>query len=256
MSRRRVVKWISLVVILLLVGAVVTLYLLSIARPGDYRPLTLSAEQKARAIDQFEKRVSSFIADATKISSAEPGGTIDPDARMEMAVTQDELNEWVASLPDAAIAELRRIGLKDPSAAIGEGRLTFYAFWIRHERVLGVDLGFEFQDDGKMLVKLKGMRLGQMPVPVKIVNEFVHEMEGKVQDSLRQANQREDGETFAGVPAKEFRAAAVAVLDALRGTPIEPVVRKPWARVRIVDIKLAKELMTLVAAPLTSELGS
>ncbi len=255
MKTGRAIRWGLIILLGVLLGTALTLYLLANRRPADYRPTVLAAEGKEQARERLKDRVAEFVSRAGEISSYPDGGQIDPDQVMVMTVTQDEMNDWVASLPEQAEIEMARMGLREPAIALGDDRLTFYAFWAEHEKVVGIDFAFTFTPTGDLKLLLKGVRMGNLAMPRTFYDELVVRLERHIQRRLSQADAAGQ-ESFAGIPEEQIRSGAKALVDTLGGKPVRPEIREHFGQVRITGIDLAKGLLTLRVVPLTPEGGA
>lgn len=251
MRKTRIIKWTLLSLLLILLAGGLTVYLLACHKPGDYRPRSLSAQQKQAARERLGQTVTDFLRSAgeTSWTSTQP---LDPTKHVKMTVTQDELSEWIASLPDEALAELEKMGLSKPAMALDNDRLTFYAFWAEYDKVVGIDFNFRFDDKGLMTIDVKAVRLGDLPMPRDFVDKKVNKLSDYIKSHMDDNASGEEGK-IGPVPIAKARKAVLAVIDAVSGKPIVPEFRESWGHVRITGITLQKELATLDVVPAASQ---
>lgn len=252
MKAGRIIRWAApalLVVVLLLAGVA---YFLSLRRPSGYRPAVLSPEQRARARERVEARVMDLLSKAREAATAlqeDPEG----DHSFTMEVTEEELNEWIASLPDAALAQFRAVGMVDPAASIDEGQLTLYGFAPKHNRVMSVALVPHFDAEGLMTLEIGAVKIGDLPMPGRLLDEELAKLRQHIRTELRKASAVDDDEVFGGVRAKDYRRGAAGLLDALENRPIAIEPPPQFGRVRVVDLVLEEGLATLVVRPIAYE---
>lgn len=244
MKIRRTIKWTVLLLLLGLAAAIVTACFLALRVPDDYAPLRLSEGQKKTSQEKLNRKLSDFVRMAGEIGSYRSGEPIKPGQSFTTEVTQQEMNEWVASLPDAAVAQLSRVGLSDPAVAIGDGKLTFYAYWAKLKGIAGIEFAFTFDDQGLMRLVLLNIRMGDVKLPRSLYDDLVRNLENNVQASLAAASE-DSSEEFGGIPLPALRKAARKILQTLHGLPVQPDIRESFGKVRIADIKMTKGLMTM-----------
>jgi len=239
---RRAITWtiaVTALVVLLAAGLIV----LAVKRvPARYRPLTLSAQQKQLAKNRFDRAIQAFLAVTSHVGTVDPRRPATSPAPREGALelTADELNFFLAALPDEAIAALWRIGLRDPALSVDDGRLTLYAYWSRYDAVIAVDLAAVFADDQSMTLNLLGARLGGMPVPNRVFIRHRDEILGQLRDHVRDLSGRR-GEHFGPAPASDLGRAGKQLIDAAEGIPVRLDVHGVWGHARVRNIRLVKD---------------
>lgn len=251
MRIRRTVKWVSLAVLLVVAALAVTSLALARRRPGDYAPLALTEAQKKASQENLNRKLANFVRMAGEIGSYRAGEPVPPGQSFTVEVTQQEMNEWVASLPDAAVTQLARLGLSDPAVALGDGKLTFYAYWAKLKGVAGIDFAFRFDKDGLMRLELRSIRMGELRLPRSLYDDLVRRLEQDLQARLSAGGS--GSEEFGGIPLPALRKAAKKLLDTLHGKPVRPDIHESFGKVRIADIKLTKGLMTMRVVSLLEE---
>ena len=194
MSKRHPVRWVGLLLLLGLAVAALTLFLLANHTPGDYRPAAIAPDEKKQKIAALEDKIlREFVGPAGEISSRSDGQPIDPTKSFTVMIKQDELNEWVGSLPEEAVAWLANFGLRDPAVALGRNRITFYIYWAKYKKVLGVDLQPVVEPDGMLRIHLQSVRMGNLPMPQSWVDaeikNLIQEMQVRLQKDERQGKQ-------------------------------------------------------------------
>lgn len=243
----------ALVVLLVALGlAAVFVYGLASRIPSDYRPARLTA-------DQQEEQVNTFFALLGRFS--EHGGAGRP---FTWSVTEKDANlclgsiDAIASFPPGEpvhpMAELEREGFADPAVAMHEGVLRLMIRSTGSKKILGVDLGFVFDDRGDVRAKILAMRVGAMPVPKILLRRKLGELREDLQELLAGAEEGESG-PFGAVRTGDVARFLKVVVGMLDGAPARPEIvwddQAAAHPLRITRVELAEGKLTLHIAPVS-----
>ena len=261
MKKRRVVNWvlISLVVAVLVTGGV--LYMMASKVPEDYRPVVLTEARKQEARESLAAKVKDFIRLAGEIGSEEPDqvattrpgdGARPQKKQFKMSLSQDEVNEWTATMNDKLSNTLKEFGMSDPAVAIGKDRLTFYARWAEYDKVVGLDMGFRFNSDSTMTIDIKKARIGDLPMPKASLEKHKAAIVDKLERHVREIG-GDGGGSFAGQPMGLFNDAASKMADAMAGRPVKLDIRQSFGNVRVRGIAMVDGQATLDVVALPAE---
>ncbi len=220
--RRRILRWSVYLLGGLLVAAVV-LYILASRRPGGYHPLHLSP-------DRQEAGMRRFFDHATKGFVNKVGGT-KPGEFFTWTITAEQANTYLASI-DAiaslgrrervnALARMERAGLVDPAVAMGDGVLTIMGKVRQFDKIVSVDLAFEYDEDGLLAVHIRRVRVGVLPVPQAWVEGRVGQVREELADQLAKA---EAGESvrLGSLDLNRLAGMAKRVVSMLDGKHVPP----------------------------------
>ncbi len=215
---RRVLLILLALVLLALVAAAVTLYLMAAAAPEDYAPARLSASERARRAREFTNKV--LLRDFyNEVQRSRP---------FEMTLTEGALNAYLASAdeiagnyphvkPGTVDAWMEEKNLAEPAIALHAGYLTLMVRSAEFNKVLSVDVAPVFEGEGSMRVELRGVRVGTLPVPERLVADQL----GAIRSAMRGQGRRiERREGSPGISADDLAAALGSVLGAMGGGPI------------------------------------
>ena len=167
--------------VLAVVGTAGVLYYRACQVPDDYKPLALSPAEKVQAIRQMEDKLLAFGTAAGIVGGrsihrtdvmAEDRKRLAARGDIELGETyfiqrfsSDDLNHWIASMPDDVTDALNSAGMSQPAVAIGNDRLTFYSHWEDFDKIVGVDLDFRFNADQTMTIQVRSARVGTQAIP-------------------------------------------------------------------------------------------
>ena len=241
----------ALGILLLVVGlAAVLAYGLASRIPSDYRPARLTA-------DQQQEQVNTFLALLGRFS--EHGGAGRP---FTWSVTEEDANLCLGSIdaiasfrpgePVHPMAELEREGFADPAVAMHEGVLRLMIRSTGSKKILGIDLGFVFDDRGGVQAKILGMRVGAMPVPKILLRRKLRELRGDLQELLAEAEAGQSG-SFGSIRTGDVARFLKAVVGMLDGEPASPELvwddRAAAHPLRITKVELTEGKLTLHISP-------
>jgi hypothetical protein len=250
MRGSRVLRWIRRAILLLLVvgaGVAAALYLLASWVPAQYRPANLSWQERSAAAKEFlnKKCIEGFT---NKAPVRQP---------FSISVSQDQVNQYLASMdeiegvipdgrPGEARSRLQGAGLADPAVAIGDGVLTLMVRLTEYGKILSADVSFEFQSDGRLRVRLRGVRLGRLAVPESLYRGQIQALRQAVGQAARAA----EGHGRGHISAEDVSALLATALGAINEEPIPTVLR--GYRQRIAGIDLRDRTLTLRFEPTTA----
>lgn len=254
-KKRRIVKWTLGILLLAVLVTAGWLYVKASQVPTDYTPIQLTASQKIDAKRSLDVRLQEFARLAGEISSIPPGasdvgvadagdaGTGAQKREFMMAVSQDEMNEWAATVSEKLENTLTELGMSQPAIAFGKDRLTFYSRWDQYNKVVGMDMSLRFDNSGLMTVQIQQARIGNLPMPEKTLQQHKAQIVSRLQSHVRTIGT--GGGQFAGQPTSLFNQAAAQAADALSGRPVQLDIREGFGNVRIRGIKMEQGKATL-----------
>ena len=132
------------------------LYALSIRIPSHYKPLRLSAQGRDDGMHRFVNYIGRFCSQAGK------------GKKFTWTLTAAQANEYLASIDAIAAlsgeqaypsARMAEAGFEDPALAMRDGVLTVAVRSTRHNRILSLDLRFEF--DQVLVLKKPGLDISR-----------------------------------------------------------------------------------------------
>jgi len=258
MKLKRVLKYGVLAGIVVVLVSAGVLYLLAASVPREYRPAVLTpAERKAAAKDFINNRILKDFGNAAQKNES-----------YRWSITQDQLNLALASTAEIADilprgrAEdveqmLAKAGVEKPAVDLGAGRLTLMIKSSQMSKVLSVALSFSFTPAKRLLVRLRGARVGGLPIPKAVVRDRLTNLKraamkwhGPDQRTTGGASEGEGG--FFGPSSADFGAVLGAVVAAIDEQAISTELTWPVGkkRVRIEGIRISPGLLTLDIMPI------
>jgi hypothetical protein len=240
----------------LVVGGAIVLFgavlaFLAVLSPSGYRPARLDYNERQTAAKQFYRQMMDFDDRAQS------------NAAFEFVFTAEQLNRYLASMDEIAamlpegysgrVQEmLSAAGLSAPAVAITEGRMTLMvrSSW---GLVVSADLSPGLDEQGRLFVPLRAVRLGRLGVPQVLVRHRLRQTRDKL--LALHATQRSDKDVPGGLEAADLAAIAAnyamqMVLAALDGQPIVPEGKYHRHRIRLAAIELGDGQMTVHVIPI------
>jgi hypothetical protein len=223
---------------------------LAVLSPFQYRPVRLDYDARQTAAKQFYRQMMDFDDRAQS------------NAPFEFVFTAEQLNRYLASmdeiaamLPEGQAGRVQEMlaaaGLSAPAVAIGEDRLTLM---VRSNGglVVSADLSPALDEQGRLLVPLRAVRVGWLPVPRVLVRHQLGQTRAKL--LALHAAQREDKDVPGGLDTADLAAVAAnyatqMILAALDGQPIVPEGKYRRHRIRLAAIELNDGQVTVHVAP-------
>ena len=235
MKWKKKIGWVVLVVAfgLMLVTAIV--FLVASSVPPAYLPYRLNHKEQKDAAKHFvDKHGFVFL---NKVMENQP---------FTHSITESDLNMYLAALDEIAFLRLGKQGAKqkseqvlyamdkagmvDPVVKIDNNILTMMVRWKGINKVISLDLLFEFDDDDRMGVVLDQVRVGRMPVPQSIINDSLTALK----EAARNRPKTEE------VAPEDLDALLAAILGAIGEEPIPATIRfsrKRLRRIRNVELE-------------------
>jgi hypothetical protein len=240
MRTRRVIKISLLVSVGLLLAIGLGVYLQASRLPEDYRPARLGREQRIHASKQFYRKLMDFNNSAQRVRP------------FTLTLQQDRVNEYLTSLDEIATARagvkagtvhkaMDRLGLSDPAVAFADNEMTLMVRSRKAGKVLSADLEMDYTDDGKLIVRLTGARVGRLPLPPALVDSQVNRIKAALTRRLRAArNGSSKTPSAMGPSAADVGKALAVLLAAIDAQPVSTRLTwdgKPFVldRIRLED---------------------
>ncbi len=245
MKWKKKIGWTGLIVLfgLMLVTAVV--FLVASSVPSAYLPYRLNHKEQKDAAKHFvDKHGFVFL---NKVMENQP---------FTHSITESDLNMYLAALDEIAFLRLGgqkvkqksgqvfyamdKAGMVDPVVEIDNGVLTMMVRWKGINKVISLDLSFVFDEDDRMGVVLKQVRVGRMPVPQFIINDSL--------EALKKATKNRP--KTEEVTPEDLDALLAAILGAIGEDPIPATIRFSKKRLRrIRDVELEDGVMKIHVVP-------
>jgi hypothetical protein len=186
MPKKKTLGWIGLIALFALMLATSIVFLLASSVPSNYRTFQLTQkERKDYALDFVNQHGLPVVE---KIRVEEP---------FTHVISEEKMNLYLASLDEIAFLKparrgevqksgevfhaLDKAGLAGPVVAMDDGILTLMVRTKKYNKVVSIDLGFEFYDDGQMAVTLEQVRIGRMPVPESFIADGLERFQSAVE---------------------------------------------------------------------------
>jgi hypothetical protein len=269
MKVRRVIKWTVLGGLLTLGATAGVLYLLADWTPSDYKPQVLTDQEKAEVREAMERKFAAVFdpenltaeglmaMDGVENVHSEQEVVVDAETgerklvtrtTFGMPMTSDELNKYISSMPEATLGRLQSSGLTQPAIAIGADRMTFYAHVTKYDKVVGLDLGFEFDEEGAVTIDMRFSWVGRLPIPDVAMARYKAKMTQRAKADIegvsRSAGKLAGGE-MGKTAAMVVRSLGPKIGSVLAGKPVTLDIRQGSSDVRIRGITTVKGKMTL-----------
>lgn len=225
------------VLIGLAAAAIAVVYVLIDAWPSDYAPLALSEDQKQQAAASFVNACAQFSNGA---QATEP---------YTLALGEEQVNSYFASADEIADTvgqplKLRRLletaGLADPAVALHDGHMRLMVRSLAKDKVVGADLRFVFQPDGRLRVEVAGASVGRLPLPRSAIQPYLEQLA-----TPRSPSSARDPKDIAEAAMAIVTAAAKG--EAMPTETDQTLNRRP---VRLTGVTLTEGRMTLHLQPI------
>ena len=251
MRVRSMFKWGLIALVAVVVIVAMGLYRLAGKPPADYRPASLTQDEKETAVKRFARRIQDFGNDAQH------------NERYVWSLTQDEVNAYLAALDEIVASMPRgragrvnsamaRIGLAGPAVSLHDGIVSLMIRSIRHERIVSADLEFRFAQGGLMRVLLRGARIGGLPIPRSMVRNRLDGLKAALLAATTSAPDAQSARGAMGLRPEDLAALAAVILSAMDAQPIAAEITWPVnsKHVRIERIDITEGRMTLHVQPI------
>jgi len=284
MKARRVIKWTTIGGLLTVIVAAGVLYLLACWTPSDYEPQDLTEQERVEVRQTMERKLAAAF-DAAQLTAKdlesvtgienvrrEQEIVVDPETGRKTRVTRttfdmpmstEELNKWIAAMPSATMQRLAYSGFTRPAIAIDDGGVTFYAHVAKYNKVVGMDLGFEFDETGAVTIGLHPNQVGRLPVPEGAMARYkanaIQRVKGNIEGVSRSTGKLVGGE-MGKVASTVVRELGPKVDAVLSGQPVTLNINRNDSDVRVrgiesVDGKITLDMVALHSEPLTEDGG-
>ena len=229
------------VLIGLAAAAIAVVYVLIDAWPSDYAPLALSEDQKQQAAASFVNTCAQFSNGA---QATEP---------YTLALGEEQVNSYFASADEIADTvgqplKLRRLletaGLADPTVALHDGHMRLMVRSLAKDKVVGADLRFAFQPDGRLRVEVAGASMGRLPLPRSVIQPYLDQL-ATLGNAPRNPSSSRDPKDIAAAAMAIVAAAAKG--EAMPTETDQTLNRRP---VRLTGVTLTEGRMTLHLQPI------
>ncbi|MFA6133416.1 MAG: hypothetical protein WC869_05310 [Phycisphaerae bacterium] len=234
-----------------LVVAAAVLYWLAGATPEQYRPPSLTSEQRNVAAKQFYHKAMDF------------DDGVQANAPFEWSLSAEQLNQYLSSvdeiaalLPDGQPGEVRELmqssGLSEPMVVLGDGCMTLMIYSRRHGKVVSADVVMSMDEQKNLRIRLSQVRVGKVAMPEDLITGQLGEFKRKLlaQKAARQG--RSQG--VANSPAGQLAASAGSnlidtMIAAIDGQSFEPVSRLKGRMVHLESLTITPGQLTLGIRP-------
>lgn len=195
MKRKKLFGWIGLVVLFAVMLLAAIGLLLASSPPAAYQPFQLTQQAQSQTADAFMERCIAFA-----------DGIRQPNKPYSFTIEEDEMNQYLASLdqiafltyssedvsrrPSELVEAMDRVGIVDPVVDMQDGLLSILVRTKNGNKIVSIDVSFEFADDEQMFIRLDGVRIGKLPISRTFVEgslerlqESVGHVEGQMEAS-------------------------------------------------------------------------
>jgi hypothetical protein len=249
MKMKKTIIWGVVILVFALMLATAVVFLIASAPPEDYRPYQLTQKERKQAANHFGTHHGTVFTN--KVYENQP---------FTHSISETDLNMYLASLDEIAFLKsaqpgkkddggrvlraMDKAGISDPAVKMRDSLLTLMVQTRQARKVVSFDLAFEFDDEDRMRVALKQVRVGRMPVPRSI-------LEGSL-GALKQAMRRRA--PLENVGPEDFDAMLVGLILAMDEKPISTVIRFSRKRIRkIRDIEVKEGKLTIHVVPVSRD---
>jgi len=238
MERRTVIRkaLIGLGVVAVVLGG--AFWLLLNRPPSCYRPVRLAPEDRVVTMREFRSRLMDF---------SNQGQMNEP---FTWSFTEESLNCYLDSMDEIAAEggaksgavrrAMEKVHLADPAVALDGGVVTVMARHTEYDKIVSARVGLEITPDGKLRVRLEGVKVGSIPVPDSMVHRRVEKYRASLAGSLK-PSAGEEG-LGAGISSEAVGVAIGRVIAAIDGDPVDPelswrVTTRKRVRIDRIEIK-------------------
>jgi hypothetical protein len=240
----KLIRWIVLPPVLLGAAAAGIVYFLASRAPARYHPADLTWQERSASAKAFAKLCMEDFFNPAQAR-----------APFSIFVSEAEINRYFASMdeiegtrpggrPGEVHSWLQRAGLAGPAVAIGEGVFTVMVRLVEYGKILSADLSFDFLPDGRLQVRLREIRVGQVPVPEWLYRQQAQAMCQRLASAMSSAANDMRG---TGISPADVSALLAPALGAINQEPISTVL--PMFRQRISAIELHDGKLALAFEP-------
>lgn len=250
MSTGKIIKRGIAFVAVAIILVCVILYIQANRAPKSYQPRQLTPEQREREALTFinQKIFQEFNNEGVQLGRP-----------YEWSITEEQANRALASMDEIAFGlggpvnsrgsiqrEMDRAGVSGPAISLRDGKLGLMAYSRQFDKVLGAELSFSFNPEGKLLVRLEDVRIGRLPMPHSMIDQKIDSLRQMMSGAIPPSPQKSPG----NISSEDIGRIMVAVFSAVNGQPIVPEFKCPGNRmVRVDDIRIANGTLTLHIRP-------
>ncbi len=230
MKAKKTIVWGGVIFLFALMLATAIIFLIASAPPSDYRPFQLTQKERKQAAQHFVNTQGVVFMNKVHENQA-----------FTHVITESDLNMYLASLDEIAflkpvkpgkeddggrvLSAMDKAGVSDPAVKIGDGVFTFMVQTRQARKIVSFDLAFEFDDNDRMRVVLKQVRIGRMPIPQFILSGSIEAIKQAVKRNTPQGD----------IAPEDFDAMLTGLVLAMGDEPVSTNIR--FSRKRIRKIK-------------------
>jgi hypothetical protein len=247
MNAKKTIGWGAVILLFALMLATAVVFLIASAPPSDYRPYQLTQkERKDAALHFVNKHGAVFF---NKVHENQP---------FTHVITESDMNMYLASLEEIAFLKpvragkedeggrvfraMDKSGVSDPAVKMSDGVVTFMVQTRQARKVVSFDLAFEFDDDDRMRVALKQVRIGRMPVPQAVLDGSIRAVKRAVQPRTPEGD----------IGPEDFDAMLTGLILAMGDRPVSTNIRFSRKRIRkIRDIEVQDGQLKIHVVPVS-----
>ncbi len=254
MKKKKTIRTILLITLFALMLLVAVGFLLASTRPAEYSPYQLEHADQKRVAKIFFSNAADLLSEFGKL---EP---------ITHSITEDQLNQYLASLDEIAFLRLgsntvakkssqvvqamEKAGVRGPMVKFRDGgTITIMVQSDGTRKIVSIDLALTVNDDRQLLVKLTGARVGRMPIPVSLLGGTIKTLKNAL-DKPKPASDASSKRIR--IDASDVMAMLIRAIDA---EPMDTVVRikrknpKALGRLEIRDSTLHLYFVPVKVAP-------
>lgn len=272
MKKRKWLKRLMLGVVVLLVvlvGTAVAAYFMSGSAPSWYLSKKLNPQEVARLELQARNKLLSmqnWAQDQSNWPSQSSRPRVDtdpttaPSNTRTITLSEDELNAMM-SVWEQKLLEKYGQYISDPYFGLRDGHIVLAVTLKDAGRVISMYVEPRLDKQGMLLLSANSLVAGRIPVPRGLwsgyTDKLAKQLSAKLEHAREQARLEADG---TGNAAAMISAGNRLLLNSLKDIPSDPVLFIPsdpqrWDEkgfpVKVVDVKVANETLTLTAVTLT-----
>lgn len=247
--KKRLLLGLGLAALFVLMFVAAVVFLLASSVPDEYKPYQLTQKERKDAAIDFVGRHGAKVVENIRVNQP-----------FSHSLTEQDMNLYLASLDEIAYLKppkrgkrqktgevfeaMDQAGLADPVVAMDDGILTVMVRTRRSNKVVSMDLAFEFPDAEHIQIVLKEVRIGHMPVPRSFVEGGLDTLKRGVGNLT----------TLDETSAQDLDAILAGVLAAVGEGPLPATMRFGSKRVRrIKDIVVDDGQLTIHIEPVFDE---
>lgn len=248
-KKRKLLLTVGITVLFVLMFVTAVVFLLASTVPANYQTYQLTQKERKDAATDFVGRHGAVLVEKMRVNQP-----------FQHTITEEKLNLYLASLDEIAFLRAPRrgekqktgeihnamdkAGLADPVVHLDDGVITFMVRTQRSNKVVSMDIGFDFPDPEHIRVALREVRIGRMPVPPRLIEDSFK--------ALKQAAGSFGG--FDETSAQNLDAILAGVLAAVGEGPLPTTMQFGSKRTRrIKDIVVEDGKLTVDIEPVFTE---